>query len=259
VYVLDVENLVKTYKRAAGDGGAGAADVHALNGVSFKVEAGGFLAIMGASGSGKSTLLHMLGGLDTPTSGAVKIEGEDLTTLRDAKLSRLRLRKVGFVFQFFNLLPTLTARENVSLPLTLSGQNPRAFRDKIDSLLDLVGLADRAGHMPDQLSGGEQQRVAIARALVMDPPILLADEPTGNLDSENSRAVYDLLRRLVETPGRGVSTARTVVLATHDPIGASHAGRILFLKDGRIVGEMKAQRKFNAASVALRYQKLAEG
>jgi len=252
VYVLEVENLVKTYQRPSANG-AGAADVHALNGVSFKVEAGSFLAVMGASGSGKSTLLHMLGGLDTPTSGVMKIEGEDLTALRDARLARLRLRKVGFVFQFYNLLPTLTARENIALPLTLSRQSPRAFRDKIASLLQLVGLEGRAGHLPDQLSGGEQQRVAIARALVMDPPIILADEPTGNLDSSNGRGVYELLARLA------TDMRRTVVLATHDPLGAAHAGRILFLKDGRIAGEMKAQGKFDAASVALSYQKIAEG
>jgi putative ABC transport system ATP-binding protein len=211
--------------------GEGSGAVHALRGVDARVDDGEFVAIMGPSGSGKSTLLHILGGLDRPTAGSVAIHGRRYEALDDKALTRLRGEVFGFVFQFFNLLPTLTAAENVLLPALVAGESPSHYADRVDELLGLVGLADRAGHRPSQMSGGEQQRVAIARALLRRPQVLLADEPTGNLDSASGGIVLGLLRRLVDE-------GQTVVMVTHDPGAAALADRVIFVRDGQVVQEV---------------------
>jgi putative ABC transport system ATP-binding protein len=210
--------------------GQGETAVDALRGVSVDVARGELTAVMGSSGSGKSTLMHILAGLDLPTTGSVTIDGADLTTMNDTQLTRLRRRHVGFVFQFFNLLPMLTAEENVLLPLSLAGRKPED--GWIEELLDKTGLSERRTHRPAELSGGQQQRVAIARALVSQPTVVFADEPTGNLDSRTSDEVLALLRDAVSELGQ------TTVMVTHDPRAASIADRILFLADGRIVREL---------------------
>jgi putative ABC transport system ATP-binding protein len=210
--------------------GAGESAVDALRGVSLEVPAGQFTAVMGPSGSGKSTLMHLLAGLDTPSSGTVGIGGEDITKLNDRQLTRLRRRHIGFVFQSFNLLPTLTAEENVLLPLSIAGRKPD--RAALDALLLRVGLAERRGHRPAEMSGGQQQRVAIARALVTRPTILFADEPTGNLDSTSGAEVLALLREAVVLDGQ------TTLMVTHDARAAATADRVLFLADGRIVADL---------------------
>src|SRR4051812_37253212 len=210
--------------------GAGEAEVHALRGVSLDVPAGQFTAIMGPSGSGKSTLMHLLAGLDRPTGGTVHIGGEDIGRMSDAQLTKLRRRHVGFVFQAFNLLPVLTAEENIALPMSIAGRKPD--REDLDRLIARVGLTERRGHRPSELSGGQQQRVAIARALVSRPTVLLADEPTGNLDSKAGADVLALLRDAVDLDGQ------TTVMVTHDPRAAAIADRVLFLADGRIVDDI---------------------
>jgi putative ABC transport system ATP-binding protein len=210
--------------------GEGDSAVHALRGVSLDVPAGQFTAIMGPSGSGKSTLMHLLAGLDTPTAGAVHIGGQDITTMSDRQLTKLRRRHIGFVFQSFNLLPTLSAEENVVLPLVVAGKRPP--REEVERLLARVGLTERRGHRPAQLSGGQQQRVAIARALISAPTVLFADEPTGNLDSQAGADVLRLLRDAVDLDGQ------TTVMVTHDPGAAAVADRVLFLADGRIVDDL---------------------
>jgi putative ABC transport system ATP-binding protein len=210
--------------------GDGDSAVHALAGVSLAVPAGQFTAVMGPSGSGKSTLLHLLAGLDHPTDGTVEIAGQDLAALSDRRLTELRRRDVGFVFQSFNLLPTLTAEENVVLPLAIARR--KVDRAVLDGLLARVGLTDRRSHRPAELSGGQQQRVAIARALIMRPTVLFADEPTGNLDSAAGAAVLELLRGAVEEDGQ------TIVMVTHDPRAAAIADRVVFLADGRVVGDV---------------------
>jgi len=202
--------------------------VDALVGVNFAVTKGEFVALMGPSGSGKSTLLHLLGGLDKSSDGDVTLAGQKLSILDDKQATLVRRHNVGFIFQFFNLLPTLTAQENVALPLMIDGKNLRKFQDDIDSKLKLVGLSDRADHKPDQLSGGEQQRVAIARALVTEPAIVLADEPTGNLDSKTGTSIMELLRKSCDDLGQ------TIVVVTHDPRAAAYADRVVFLRDGQI-------------------------
>jgi putative ABC transport system ATP-binding protein len=210
--------------------GEGTTAVEALRGVSIDVRAGELVAVMGPSGSGKSTLMHILAGLDKPTSGTVTIAGTEITTLDDGKLTRLRRRHIGFVFQFFNLLPMLNAEENVLLPLSIAGEKPdRAW---LDELLTRMGLDKRRHHRPSELSGGEQQRVAIARSLVTRPTILFADEPTGNLDSKTGGEILDLIRDSVDSYGQ------TTVMVTHEPRAASTADRILFLADGLIVREL---------------------
>jgi putative ABC transport system ATP-binding protein len=211
--------------------GEGAAAVRALRGVDARVADGEFLAIMGPSGSGKSTLLHILGALDRPTAGAAQIHGRRYDDLDDRELTRLRGEVFGFIFQFFNLLPTLTAAENVLLPALVAGESPREYAERAEELLSMVGLADRAAHLPSELSGGEQQRVAIARALLRRPDVLLADEPTGNLDSAAGAMVLRLLRRLVDD-------GQTVVMVTHDAGAAALADRVLFLRDGAVVDEV---------------------
>jgi putative ABC transport system ATP-binding protein len=204
--------------------------VHALRGVSLSVQSGKLTAVMGPSGSGKSTLMHILAGLDRPTSGDVSIAGTDITSLNDVELTRLRREHIGFIFQFFNLLPMLTAEENVLLPLDVAGRKP----DKawVKELVGRVGLSDRLTHLPSELSGGQQQRVAIARALVSKPTVMFADEPTGNLDSTTSGEILELLRQSVTNYGQ------TTVMVTHDAQAAAIADRILFLADGRIVKDL---------------------
>ena len=210
--------------------GEGATAVHALRGVSLDVRDGQLVAVMGPSGSGKSTLMHILAGLDKPTSGTVRIAGTEITGLDDTDLTRLRRDHIGFVFQFFNLLPMLTAEENVLLPLSIAGEKPdRAW---LDELLTKTGLADRRRHRPSELSGGQQQRVAIARALVSRPTTLFADEPTGNLDSKTGGEILDLLRDSARDYGQ------TIVMVTHEARAASIADRIMFLADGLIVKEL---------------------
>jgi putative ABC transport system ATP-binding protein len=211
--------------------GEGAAAVEALRGITVEFAAGEFTAIMGASGSGKSTLLHCMAGLDTPTSGTVWIGDQDLTHLKDRALTELRRDRIGFVFQTFNLVPTLSAAENITLPTDIAGRD--VDRARFENVVDTMGLSDRLTHLPSELSGGQQQRVAAARALVSRPEIVFADEPTGNLDSKASQELLGFLRHAVDDGGQ------TIVMVTHDPGGASYADRIVFLADGQIVDEMR--------------------
>ncbi len=207
--------------------GAGDAAVDALAGISTSFARDRFTAIMGPSGSGKSTLMHILAGLDKPTSGSVELDGIEITSLDDGELTKLRRDKLGFVFQFFNLLPVLTAEENLVLPLSIAGRKPdQAW---VDQLIRTVGLEDRRTHRPAELSGGQQQRVAVARALVSKPAVVFADEPTGNLDSKASADVLALLRQAVDEFGQ------TVIMVTHDPVAAAHADRLITLRDGKLV------------------------
>jgi putative ABC transport system ATP-binding protein len=232
-YLRDVDAVGATVVGAAGVTrrfGEGETAVTALDDVSVDIERGKLTAVMGPSGSGKSTLMHILAGLDRPTAGAVTIEGQEITQLGDDALTRLRRDHIGFVFQFFNLLPMLTARENIVLPLAIAGRQPDP--EWFDTVIDETGLRDRLTHRPAELSGGQQQRVAIARALLSRPTVLFADEPTGNLDSASGQEILALLRRSVDSVGQ------TVVMVTHDARAASIADRILFLADGRIVKEM---------------------
>jgi len=228
--LLEVKNVKKTYKM-------GKVLVPALRGVSFDVEEGEFLAILGPSGSGKSTLLHIIGGLDRPTEGEVFIDGIDLYRLSDNKLAEIRLHKVGLVFQFFNLLPRLTALKNVELPSALADDSEKKSVEKAKKMLKLVGLEERINHRPSELSGGEQQRVAIARALINNPKIALADEPTGNLDTKTGLEVIHIMKRLNN------ENRQTFVIITHDPSIAETADRIIYLKDGLIEGIKKAPRR----------------
>jgi putative ABC transport system ATP-binding protein len=221
--VVDAHDLTRRY-------GEGDTAVDALRGVSLQVAEGNLTAVMGPSGSGKSTLMHILAGLDKPTSGTVAVSGTEITTLKDSDLTKLRRRHIGFVFQFFNLLPMLTAEENITLPLSIAGQkaDPEFFR----GLIAKVGLADRLHHRPSELSGGQQQRVAIARALVSRPTVLFADEPTGNLDSATGTEILALMRDSVDSYGQ------TTVMVTHEPRAAAIADRILFLADGVVVRDL---------------------
>jgi putative ABC transport system ATP-binding protein len=239
--LLSATNLVRRY-------GSGETAVEALRGVSLDIQPGRLTAIMGPSGSGKSTLMHILAGLDAPSEGSVVLDGVEITQLSEKKLTLLRREKIGFVFQFFNLLPMLTAEENVVLPLTLAGRKPD--REWLDELLQITGVDDRRKHRPSELSGGQQQRVAIARALVSRPRVLFADEPTGNLDSSTSKDVLRLLRRSVDDFGQ------TTVMVTHDPAAAAMADRILFIADGRIV---KDKTDSTAAEVLAAMQEVTKG
>jgi putative ABC transport system ATP-binding protein len=223
--MIEVHKLCKQYRM-------GEVTVEALRGVDFSAHDGEFVAIMGPSGSGKSTFLHLLGGLDAATSGEIILDGQSMSNLSDDDMAVLRRQKIGFVFQFFNLMPTLTATENVALPLLIDGLDVTKHQSRIAELLAQVGLGERQHHKPNQLSGGQQQRVAIARALVTNPVIVLADEPTGNLDSQSSREVLTLLRKMADTE------QQTIIMVTHDAHAASFADRILILRDGLIIHEI---------------------
>ncbi|MCL5107983.1 MAG: ABC transporter ATP-binding protein [Chloroflexi bacterium] len=233
--------------------GKGDTAVVALDHVSMEVNEGEFVAVMGPSGCGKSTLLHLLGGLDRPSEGEVLIAGVPLGRLADDALTELRRRRIGFIFQFYNLIPVLSAAENAALPLTLDGADGAKAKNKAEEWLRRVGLGNRLRSRPDQLSGGQQQRVAIARALVAEPALVLADEPTGNLDTRSSREVAGILRQVAKEWGR------TVVMVTHDPQIAAYADRILFLKDGAVVDETRLDHKNadNATMVADKMSDLA--
>jgi putative ABC transport system ATP-binding protein len=222
--VVSATGLVRRY-------GEGATAVEALRGISLDVAEARMTAIMGPSGSGKSTLMHLLAGLDDPTEGSIVLAGTEIVGLGERKLTLLRRQTIGFVFQFFNLLPMLTAEENITLPLSIAGRKPDPVW--LEELLDTVGIADRRGHRPAELSGGQQQRVAVARALITRPKVLFADEPTGNLDSRSSKEVLALLRRAVDDWGQ------TIVMVSHDAGAAAMADRILFLADGRIVRDLE--------------------
>ena len=224
--ILQVESLTKTY-------GKGDAQVHALDGVSFCVEKGCFLAVVGASGSGKSTLLHLLGGVDRPTSGRVSIDGQDIFSMNESKLAIFRRRNMGIVYQFYNLIPTLTAEENIMLPYLLDGRKPDEATLK--ELLEITGLTNRAKHLPSELSGGQQQRVSIARALINSPGVILADEPTGNLDSKSGK---DILELLVLANKR---YSQTLIMITHDEKIALQADRVIAIGDGRIMRDEEAR------------------
>lgn len=239
MHPLVIENASKRYRQ-------GDRDVEALKGVSLTVERGTFLAIMGASGSGKSTLLHLMAGLTQADGGKVIINGQDLSSLNDRDLTLFRRHNIGLVFQAFNLIPTLTAEENMRLPLILDGQNGDTDAN-VKQTLEQLGLSGRSHHRPDALSGGEQQRVAIGRALITNPAVILADEPTGNLDSTNSRAVCELLQRLCSEGGR------TIVMVTHEPSVAAFASEVAVLKDGRMVQRF-ATAGIGGEQLALKYQ-----
>ncbi len=228
--LIQTENLTKVY-------GKGEAAVIALDHVNMSVNAGECVAVMGPSGCGKSTLLHLLGGLDHPTEGSVMIDGSSLSTLSDDALTQLRRRKIGFVFQFFNLIPILDAVDNAALPLVLDGKKSATAKQKATEWLHKVGLGARLTNRPDQLSAGQQQRVAIARALITEPMLVLADEPTGNLDSRASDEIAALLQQVAKEWGRAV------LMVTHDPRIAAYADRIVFLKDGKVVNETRLEAK----------------
>jgi len=238
---LVVENVTKHFRQ-------GDRDVTALGGVSLSIERGRFLAIMGASGSGKSTLLHLMAGLTKADSGRVSVANQDLGELNDRQLTLFRRKHIGLVFQAFNLIPTLSAEENVMLPLMLDGRNGQVAATRVGSLIETLGLAARRQHRPDALSGGEQQRVAIGRALVSDPDVILADEPTGNLDSASSRSVCELLRDLCRNEGR------TIAMVTHEPSVAAYAQEVAVIKDGKLVDRFSTIGFSDPHQLALRYQ-----
>lgn len=242
--VVSTRDLMKVYDSSGHR-------VLALDGVSLSVPRGRFLAIMGSSGSGKSTLLHTVGGLTPPTSGQVIVEGQDLSAMSDTARTIFRRRRMGVIFQDFNLLPTLSAAENVALPRLVDGDGLANVRERVHDLLRTVHLEHRAEHRPDAMSGGEQQRVAIARALLNDPAIILADEPTGNLDSKQSQEIWKLLLRVAREHGT------TVLMVTHEAAGAAFADEVVVLKDGKIIGTLEPRSSGDAALVATGYQELA--
>ena len=213
--------------------GKGRTEVRALDGVDLTIDRGEMVAIMGPSGSGKSTLLHIVGALESPTSGTVAVGGRHYEGLDDKQLTELRRDHIGFVFQFFNLLPSLTAEENVTLPAVIAKRRDRAIRERAQALIERVGLGDRKDHLPAELSGGQQQRVSIARALLLSPELVLADEPTGNLDTKSGQEVLRVLRELNEEEGH------TIVIVTHDPSAAARADRVIFLRDGKLAGQVE--------------------
>ncbi len=236
---LVIENVQKRFRQ-------GATDVIALAGISLEVASGQFLAVMGASGSGKSTLLHLMAGLTNADSGRVLINSTDLASMNDRQLTLFRRRQIGLVFQSFNLIPTLTAEENIALPLMLESRGRDAVA-RVDALLESLGMSARRKHRPDALSGGEQQRVAIGRALVTDPAVILADEPTGSLDSANSRSVCELLRDL------SLIHNKTIVMVTHEPSVAAYATEVAVLKDGKLVERFPTEEAKNGEGLAVRY------
>jgi putative ABC transport system ATP-binding protein len=218
--ILQVQNLTKTY-------GKGDTTVTALGGVSFAVEKGEFVAVVGASGSGKSTLMHLIGGVDRPTSGSVTVDGNEIYKLNESELAIFRRRNIGIIYQFYNLIPTLTAEENIMLPRLLDNRKPD--EDKLRAILETIGLSDRARHLPSELSGGQQQRVSVGRALINDPALILADEPTGNLDSKSSREIIDLFKLANKRYNQ------TLLIITHDEKIALQAGRVITIEDGLII------------------------
>ena len=242
-HMIDLQDVQKIYA-------AGSQRVEALRGVSLQVENGEFVAIMGASGSGKSTLLHLCALLDRPTSGTVTIGGQNLSALSERQCVEFRRHRVGLIFQQFNLIPNLSVLDNVLLPARLAGRCDASCIRRATDLLDRLGLANRQHHRPDALSGGEQQRTAIARALIMSPPLLLADEPTGNLDSANSRQFWSLLGDMV------AETSLTVLVVTHEPSAAAEADRVVVLRDGTVAGQFNVEEAENAGELAARYQLL---
>lgn len=219
--IIETHQLYKTYK-------LGTVDVEVLKGIDLTIQEGEFVSIMGPSGSGKSTLLYLLGGLDKPTTGQVKVKGKELSHMNDKEESILRRRTIGFVFQFYNLIPNLNVEENIMLPVLLDGKRPRAYRHRLEEILATVGLADRRRHTPRELSGGQQQRVAIARALINEPDIILADEPIGNLDTKTGMGIMELLRRINQEQGK------TIVQVTHSHEAAAYSQRIINLRDGKV-------------------------
>ena len=244
--LIHTEALTKVY-------GSKDQSIYALNAVNLAVEEGEFLAIMGPSGSGKSTLLYLLGGLDRPTTGKIWLRNADMSVLNDDALSRVRRESLGFVFQFFNLIPVLSARENVAMPLILDGVGRAEALKRADEVLAQVGLAERGSHRPSELSGGQQQRAALARALIARPAVILADEPTGNLDSRASDEVVQMLRQTVD------QQKQTMILVTHDPRVAAHADRIVFLKDGKIADDNKLTGQGKADQIRDQLNKVALG
>jgi putative ABC transport system ATP-binding protein len=242
--MIQVERVSKQFE--------GKRQVTALDDVSLMVEKGEMVSIIGPSGSGKSTLLNLIGALDRPSAGLVRIDGQALTGLSDDDLTRVRRDKIGFVFQFFNLLPSLTAEENVTLPAVIAKRHDRAIRERARALLDQVGLGDRMDHLPAELSGGQQQRVSIARALLLSPELVLADEPTGNLDSKSGREVLRVLRELNEEEGH------TIVMVTHDAAAAASADRVIFLRDGKLAGEVEGGSTRRAAEYLAALQSVTE-
>lgn len=219
--IIETHQLYKTYK-------LGTVDVEVLKGIDLTIQEGEFVSIMGPSGSGKSTLLYLLGGLDKPTTGQVKVKGKELSHMNDKEESILRRRTIGFIFQFYNLIPNLNVEENIMLPVLLDGKRPRAYRHRLEEILATVGLADRRRHTPRELSGGQQQRVAIARALINEPDIILADEPIGNLDTKTGMGIMELLRRINQEQGK------TIVQVTHSHEAAAYSQRIINLRDGKV-------------------------
>ncbi len=236
-----VENVSKQFRQ-------GERAVVALNGISLEVSRGQFIAVMGASGSGKSTLLHLIGGLTRPQSGRIIIDGTDISTMNDRELTLFRRRNIGLVFQSFNLIPTLTAEENLALPLMLDARDARLATERTEQLLTQLGLTSRRTHRPDAMSGGEQQRVAIGRALITDPAVILADEPTGNLDSMNSKAVCELLRDLSVVHGK------TIVMVTHEPSVASYAQEVAVIRDGKLINRFATDELASGQDLAVKYQ-----
>jgi putative ABC transport system ATP-binding protein len=245
---VKVVNLRKSYRQGSA---ASENSVAALQGINLTVAEGEFLAIMGASGSGKSTLLHLCAALDRFDSGSIEVAGARLETLSESQLTLFRRRRIGIVFQQFNLIPTLSAWENVALPLQLDGTDVKAHEERIDSLLKMLKIDHRAGHRPDALSGGEQQRVAIARALVLRPPVLFADEPTGNLDSHSADQFWTLLDEAAQ------NTRTTIIMVTHEPAAARHAHRVVVLRDGRVSGEFTPDSFEDPAALAAHYHAIA--
>lgn len=241
--MIKVKKLIKTYSM-------GKTSVNALRGVSLDIKKGEFVSIMGSSGSGKSTLLHIIGGIDGCTSGEVQIDGRDITGMDDIEITTYRRTNIGFVFQAFNLMPTLTVIENIKLPLQIAGIDSKGKKDRVDELLHFVGLYERRDHKPSQLSGGEQQRVSIARALIIDPKIILLDEPTGSLDSKNGDKVLELLRSMYQKYNT------TIIMVTHSPFAAEYSEKTVFMKDGMIADtlERAAVTKFSAKLI---YDKMA--
>ena len=243
-HAVRVSGLCKSYRQ-------GERDVQALRGVDLTVEEGEVVASMGASGSGKSTLLHLCAALDRFEAGSIEVAGEPLEKMNESQLTLFRRRRIGVVFQQFNLIPTLSAFENIALPLQLDGRDAKGHEQRIGELLRILKIEHRAEHRPDALSGGEQQRVAIARALVMDPPVLFADEPTGNLDSHSAEQFFLLLEQVARQSGT------TVVMVTHEPASARHAGRVVVLRDGRVSGEFSPEAFEDSGALAAHYHAMA--